>query len=195
MHGGAATRWRCLAVALGLTAALWGAAAVLVRAAAGQPAGPGQPLVRLCLAALAVAVGWAWLQGMAGVAEAWSGRPAARDRRGLRRLALVACGVAVASALAAPSYALAEGPRPDPLAGLPLPDRAQGGAAPAGSTVVVRPGDSLWAVAERTFVGPATDRQVCRRWQAIYHDNRGLIGPDPDLIRPGQVLEISEENP
>jgi nucleoid-associated protein YgaU len=35
---------------------------------------------------------------------------------------------------------------------------------------------------------------VIRRWHAIYHRNRGVIGPDPDLIRPGQVLEIPKEH-
>jgi len=187
-----ASRPRCLVVATGLTAALWGAAGVLVRVAAGQPAGPDQALVQLCLAALAAAAGWAWLQGMAGVVDAWLGAPGVGSR-GLRRVVLAACGMALAGALAAPSYAGSDRPSPDPISGLPFPERAQGPARPVDRPFVVRPGDSLWALAERDVGNPATDRRVSDRWHAIYHRNRGVIGPDPDLIQPGQVLKIPEE--
>ena len=183
MYVAAASRPRCLVVATGLTAALWGAAAVLVRVAAGQPAGPDQALVRLCLVALAAAAGWAWLQGMAGVVDGWRGTRGVGSR-GVRRFALAACGVVLAGALAAPSYAGPERPPPDPLAGLPMPERAQGPGRPADRSVVVRPGDSLWALAER----------VGGQWPAIYRRNRGVIGPYPDLIQPGQVLKIPEEH-
>jgi nucleoid-associated protein YgaU len=193
MHVVAASRPRCLVVAIGLTAALWGAAAVLVRFAAGPPAGPDRALVRLSVAMLAAAAAWAWLQGMAGVADAWRGAPSSGSG-GLRRLALAACGVALAGALSAPSYATTDRPRPDPLSGLPLPERAQGPAQPADRSVLVRPGDSLWALAESDLDLPATDREVSDRWHAIYRRNRGVIGPDPDLIQPGQVLKISEEH-
>jgi len=27
-------------------------------------------------------------------------------------------------------------------------------------------------------------------WRPLYEANRGVIGPDPNLIRPGQVLNI-----
>ena len=113
--------------------------------------------------------------------------------RGVRRLALAACGVALASALAAPAHADTEGPRSDPLSGLPLPERAGGPAHPRHHAVVVRPGDTLWALAEHDLPAPATDRQVSVRWHAVYRRNRGVIGPDPDLIRPGQVLKLTKE--
>jgi nucleoid-associated protein YgaU len=194
MYVAAASRPRCLVVATGLTAALWGAIAVLVRAAAGQPVGPDRAVVRLCLAALAAAAAWAWLQGVAGVVDAWRGAPSAGSR-GPRRVVLAACGVALSGALAAPSYATADRPSPDPLSGLPLPERAQGPARPVDRTVVVRPGDSLWVLAERDLGTRATDRRVSDRWHAIYRRNSGVIGPDPDLVQPGQVLKISEEQP
>jgi hypothetical protein len=189
----AASRPRCLAVAIGLTATLWGAAAVLVHTlAARQPATPDEALVRLCLGALALAAGWAWLQAVAGVADAWRGKPCL-GHHGVRRLALAACGVALASVLTAPAHADTDGARADPLAGLPFPERAEGPAHPRHHALVVRPGDTLWALAEQDLPAPATDRQVSARWRAVYRRNRGVIGPDPDLIRPGQVLKLTKE--
>src|SRR4051812_20332029 len=100
-----AGRPRCLAVATGLTSALWGAAEVLVGVlTAGRPATADQALVLLCAAALLADVVWAWLQAMAGVADAWRGA-APVGHSGLRRLAVAACGAALAGALAGPAYA------------------------------------------------------------------------------------------
>ena len=193
MHVVAASRPRCLAVAIGLTTTLWGVAALLVRPlAARQPATPDDALVRLCLGALVLAAGWAWLPARAGVADAWRGTPR-HVHRGERRLALVACGLALASALTAPAHADTDSPRADPLSGLPLPERAEGPAHPRHHAVVVRPGDTLWALAEHDLPAPATDRQVSARWRAVYRRNRDVIGPDPDLIRPGQVLNLTKE--
>jgi hypothetical protein len=195
----AASRPRCLAVAIGLTATLWGVAAVLVRTlAARHPASPDEALVRLCLGALALAAGWAWLQAMAGVADAWRGTPC-HVHSGVRRLALVACGIALASACAAPAHAGTDGPHSDhpadPLSGLPLPERAEGPAHARDQAVVIRPGDTLWALAEHDLPASSTDRQVSARWHSVYRRNRGVIGPDPDLIQPGQVLKLTRENP
>jgi nucleoid-associated protein YgaU len=54
--------------------------------------------------------------------------------------------------------------------------------------VVVRPGDTLWAIA-RSRLGPgADDARVAHdvdRWHRLNHD---VIGDDPDLIHPGQRL-------
>ncbi|OEJ98315.1 peptidoglycan-binding protein [Streptomyces thermolilacinus SPC6] len=46
----------------------------------------------------------------------------------------------------------------------------------------VEPGDSLSAMARRF--------RVAGGWQAVYEANRDVVGPDPDLIRPGQLLAI-----
>jgi hypothetical protein len=55
---------------------------------------------------------------------------------------------------------------------------------------VVKPGDSLWELAA-TELGPAAgDTAVANRWLQWYAANRSVIGPDPDLILPGQVLRI-----
>ena len=58
---------------------------------------------------------------------------------------------------------------------------------PDGLHVVLR-GDTLWDIAAAHLPADATDPQIaeaCDRW---YQANRDLIGPDPDLILPGQVL-------
>jgi nucleoid-associated protein YgaU len=44
-------------------------------------------------------------------------------------------------------------------------------------------GDTLWDIAQ-TVYGDAT------RWPEIYAANTDVIGADPDLIFPGQVLRI-----
>jgi hypothetical protein len=194
MIGDAATsRSRCLVVAAGLTAALWGAAAVLVReAAAGAVGGPVEAGVgRLCLVAVALATVWGWLQGLAGVVDAWVGAPPSGTA--VRRMALAACGAALVGALAAPTQAAdLDVDGPDVLTGLPLPERAEGPAhpQPRRPEVTVRRGDSLWLIAVRDLGGHPSDVDISVRWQQVYAANRAVIGPDPDLVRPGQVLTL-----
>lgn len=77
------------------------------------------------------------------------------------------------------------------LTGLQLPDRPVGSVpAPrvAPATVVVRPGDTLWAIAAQSLPPGATAAEIaraCVRWHAA---NRNVIGDDPDLIFPTQRL-------
>jgi nucleoid-associated protein YgaU len=93
----------------------------------------------------------------------------------------------VAGALAVPA-AQAEDRGVD---GLRLPDRPLVAASePQRSqhTVVVRRGDTLWAIAQARL-GPRTDVASTAREVRRWHDaNRDVIGPDPDLIHPGQRL-------
>ena len=62
----------------------------------------------------------------------------------------------------------------------------EGGKAPAPApappprTYTVQPGDTLWGIGQRLGVD----------WRRLYEANRETIGPDPDLIRPGQVLVV-----
>ncbi|MGO1317329.1 MAG: LysM peptidoglycan-binding domain-containing protein [Cellulomonadaceae bacterium] len=56
------------------------------------------------------------------------------------------------------------------------------------SSVTVRPGDSLWAVAARHLPAPASNAQVAAAWPRWYAHNAATIGPDPHLIHPGTVL-------
>jgi hypothetical protein len=75
--------------------------------------------------------------------------------------------------------------------GLRLPDRPMVAASSTRATeqsVVVRSGDTVWAIA-RGRLGPHADvamtARACGRW---FRTNRNTIGPDPDLIHPGQRL-------
>ena len=48
-------------------------------------------------------------------------------------------------------------------------------------TYTVRSGDTLSGIAARLGIGD---------WRSLHEANKGVIGPDPDLIRPGQVLTV-----
>ncbi|WP_141389293.1 LysM peptidoglycan-binding domain-containing protein [Cellulosimicrobium cellulans] len=54
--------------------------------------------------------------------------------------------------------------------------------------VVVVRGDSLWSIAARHLPDGASDAQVADAAQRWYAANVGVVGDDPDLVRPGQVL-------
>lgn len=55
--------------------------------------------------------------------------------------------------------------------------------------VVVRRGDTLWAIA-RQHLGPgATDAEVAQEWPRWHRANQAVIGPDPDRLLPGMVLQ------
>lgn len=56
------------------------------------------------------------------------------------------------------------------------------------ATVVVRAGDSLWSIAADSLGPFATDMEVASAWPEWYRSNRVVIGPDPHLILPGQIL-------
>ena len=167
------------------------------------------------LAALAVAgcavwfwwvTTWTTVGAARGLVRAAPGCP-----RPLQRAVLAACGLALAGGVSLSAPALADtehGPQPAVgpavLVGLPLPDRASGQephrpaptrataiSAPAQvpATVVVRPGDTLWALAASALPDDATDAEITSAWQALYAANRDVIS-DPDLIYPGTALDL-----
>jgi LysM repeat protein len=61
------------------------------------------------------------------------------------------------------------------------------------ATVAVAPGDTLWAIAARHLPAGATDAQIAAAWPTWYATNAAVVGPDPDLILPGQVLTVPAE--
>lgn len=58
--------------------------------------------------------------------------------------------------------------------------------------VVVRPGQSLWTIADGLLPAPATDAQITRAWQHLAQANASVIGADPDLILPGTRLVVPD---
>ena len=143
----------------------------------------------LLAAVLATWVLW-WLLGLALVLV---------DRRLAARLgppvlrALLVTGAVVATAT--PARAGSSGAL-EPLQGLALPERPLTQAPPPppaspeamGRPHVVVPGESLWSIVRDHSPGAddATTGAEVSRW----HDaNRDVIGPDPDLIHPGQHLD------
>ncbi|MFE1822637.1 transglycosylase family protein [Streptomyces anulatus] len=60
-------------------------------------------------------------------------------------------------------------------------DARDGGAATAGA-YTVQPGDNLWAIADA--------QEIPGGWTGLYETNKGLLGSDPDLILPGQNLDL-----
>lgn len=120
-------------------------------------------------------------------------RTAARLGPPLLRAVLVG---GVVAATVAPAHARSSAPV-GALDGLPLPElpvTTTVPALPATTTEaspprahVVAPGESLWSIVRDRSPG-ASDADLATavvRWHAA---NRGVIGPDPDLIQPGQRL-------
>lgn len=194
---------RALLLWSAVTATTAGLAALTVPllAAAPGPVFTGL-LVRAC-AALALAAGCGlWVLTTEVALTVVAGRRPAGPSRGVlgpvRALLLAACGVA---ALAAPAAAAGDdqhGPTgTQPLDGLPLPDRAASAPDPPGTrppddtdTVRVRPGDCLWTIAEQRLGPRAGVVEVAAYWQRVHALNRDVIGPDPDVIHPGQRLQL-----
>jgi len=81
-------------------------------------------------------------------------------------------------------------PLPDLPASSPdraRPDRARPDRQGSTGHVVAR-GDSLWTIAAAHLPAGASDAAVDLSWRRWYAANRAAIGPDPDLITPGQLL-------
>jgi hypothetical protein len=59
----------------------------------------------------------------------------------------------------------------------------------ARGSYTVRDGDTLWSIAEQ-WLRTDDPPSVARYWPKIHRANRDVIGPDPSLIYPGQVLHL-----
>lgn len=200
-----AVRRRAALLGLAVTA---GTAAVTVTVGpAVRTARPGATFADLlvggCAGAAVVAAAALWLATADVVCHqlrspGTTGRPGQRIGS-VRALLLAACGVA---AIAGPAAATGgEGPAPS-LNGLPLPDRATDATDATGATgapadapndqrtVLVRPGDSLWAIAARTLGPGAAAADVASYWHRMHALNDAAIGADPDLLQPGQQLRL-----
>ncbi|MGW1996218.1 transglycosylase family protein [Embleya sp. NPDC001921] len=110
---------------------------------------------------------WPVCSRKAGLAGADAPRRAERSAADRRRRA----------AKATPSAGSATDRRNE-LATSPAPFPASEGDA----EILVRPGDTL--------SGIAAAHNLPGGWPALYDKNRATVGPDPDLIRPGQRLSL-----
>lgn len=205
--------WRSLTVWLAVTAATATGTAAAPGAwrLATPDAGPAHfadLLVAVCAAGLLGALSWLWLITTVTVVELAAGRVRAGGGT-TRRLVLLACGAAVLAGTAAPALAADGDSDSAILAGLSLPDRSVTTSEvhhrqtpsrrtprtvaarpdPAPGDHVVRPGDSLWSIAE---AAPGAADDVEERWREIWAANRDVIGDDPDLILPGQRLHLPQ---
>ncbi|GAA1736796.1 LysM peptidoglycan-binding domain-containing protein [Aeromicrobium alkaliterrae] len=91
---------------------------------------------------------------------------------------------------------------PGDLDGLPLPDRASVAvttAAPeapapapaeAAPSVTVQAGDCLWDLARRHAPAGTPDAALARLTALWHEQNLAVIGADPDVLVPGQVLVV-----
>jgi len=193
------------AVAAGLVA--WRAPALSV----GELASPSFPVVLgtgLDLAVVGVAGATSALLALCALGGR-SARLAARLLPGAVRGLLVA-GIAggLGVGLTASAHAASD-PRDERLAetptrldGLRLPDRPVLGtlpatvpAAPADTGVVVARGDCLWRLAAEELGPTASPADIAERTRAWYQHNRDVIGPDPDLLTPGQRLDAPRRQP
>jgi hypothetical protein len=88
------------------------------------------------------------------------------------------------------------------LDGLPVPDRVTGHTtSPASATsstprrrpsqrLDVHPGDNLWRLTADLLPPDAPLGVVATGWHLLFAANRAVIGPDPDLLQPGQTLRV-----
>lgn len=87
---------------------------------------------------------------------------------------------------------------PDAAAPAPVAPAAEPG---PGRTWEIRPGQHFWAVAEAVLAEawsrPPTDHEVDHYWRALVERNRPVLrdAANPDLLYPGQVLEVPPPPP
>ncbi|WP_372728879.1 LysM peptidoglycan-binding domain-containing protein [Nocardioides sp.] len=196
---------RCLLVGTGATLGFLAVARPLVAdlttAAASGPVAFTELLVRGSAVLALICATWLWLCTALVVVDALrhhGHRPRPGVPQGWRRIVLAACGVALTGAVLGPA-AQAAPAEPGPptveghlLDGLPLPERATGGG-PARSpspALRVRPGDTLWGLAAQQLPASADPATIASLWHRIYAHNAAVIGPDPDLLLPGQRLHL-----
>lgn len=136
------------------------------------------------------------------------GRAAARASRriapaAVRRTVELALGLTVSTAVLGAGPAAASAPGLDGGTPVAAPALDWGSAPPARpepepqpqpqpAIVVVAPGDSLWALAERDLArrsaAPPSDAAVAQAWPSWWAANREVVGPDPHLLHPGTSL-------
>ncbi|MCQ6271631.1 hypothetical protein M8J71_14200 [Pseudarthrobacter sp. R1] len=55
--------------------------------------------------------------------------------------------------------------------------------------VAVLAGDTLWDIAAQAMEPGASDVEIAMQWPRWYEANRAIIGQNPDVLLPGQILQ------
>lgn len=84
------------------------------------------------------------------------------------------------------SSTMAQAPEPSP------PPRADHVGRRQPRSVEVQAGDTLWAIAARGLDTEADSSAIAAAVERWHHLNRDVIGADPDVLQPGQVLSAPE---
>lgn len=71
-----------------------------------------------------------------------------------------------------------------------IAEAQEGAASTQNASVVVEPGDSLWSISSERLGPDAAPQRIANDVERIYALNRGRIGPDPNLLFPGQELSL-----
>ena len=100
-------------------------------------------------------------------------------------------GPAAGPAAAGDDRTTEDTPPPTPAPGAVATAPGEPTAAPPPGVYVVRQGDCLWRIAARHLGAGATPAEIDLAWRHIYDANRAVIGPDPDLLLPGQQLLVA----
>lgn len=172
----------------------WGATGLLLTAASALPGGLGATadvLTRVVLpggarraAALALGVGLGVAAPLAGAALVVPAPAAAADAAASSVPDWPASGDTGAGSF--PDWPAASDAEADHPAELVLP-----GGQVTGEHVVLR-GDCLWDIAAAHLAGrlgrPPTDGEIAASVDAWWSANKAVIGADPDVLLPGQVL-------
>lgn len=138
-----------------------------------------------CLAAWAA--WWAVAGAVAVVDRRWAARFAPPLLRSLLTAGVVATAVAPARADEITALDLDGLPLPQRPTHAPPPPQPAGVPTPAPETHLVAPGDCLWSIV-RDRSPDAEDAEIAAAVAAWHAANRAVIGPNPDLIQPGQRL-------
>lgn len=96
-------------------------------------------------------------------------------------------GVPAVSPVVVPTVATAGADTPSGV-----PSTTPPGPAPR-ETVTVHPGDSLWSITADLLPAGATDARIGATWPLLHAANRDVVGADPGLIHPGDVLTVPAE--
>jgi resuscitation-promoting factor RpfA len=168
-------------------AALWVAAAwlgvgLLCMLAASLPGACGRLAGALARAVLPRAV-YRLVAGASGLGLLLTPVAAAADQP--RPVTTAAPAWPTSNALPPPAWPVAPAaPATGPAHEQRAPERAE--------QVVVERGDSLWTIAAEHLTTPHTPQRVAAEWPRWYAANRRVIGADPSLLVPGQILNTPD---